>query len=99
MISHIDFYCFQIVKKTSFSGFLLTKFPQRILIILIKFPGSTKKILKLVAQNVERCLSYLPSYFFNSQIWLYPLMEDCHFSYITKLWKTNTNVVMGVVKD
>jgi len=61
MISHIDFYCFQIVKKTSFSGFLLTKFPQRILIILIKFPGSTKKILKLVAQNVERCLSYLPS--------------------------------------
>jgi hypothetical protein len=48
-------------QKTSFSGFLLTKFPEVILIFLFKFPDSTKKVLQSVAKNVEMCFSYLPS--------------------------------------
>jgi hypothetical protein len=79
------------LSKNKFFRFSSDQIPRKNFNFSFEISRFYKKILQLVAKNVERCLSYLPSYFFNSQIWLCPLMEDCHFSYMTKLWKTNSN--------
>jgi len=49
-----------------------------------KFPNCQLFMIR-VAKNIERFWFFLLSYLVCSQIWLNHLMDDCHFSYITKL--------------
>lgn len=53
------------------------------------------RILCMVQAGSQKNINIFISYFFNSQIWLYQLMYDCHRNYITKLKKQKQNTVWG----
>jgi hypothetical protein len=72
-----------------YKGYSMEKMAEICQISIFFFPNCQIFMMKFqqVAKNIEGLWFFLLSYLVWSQIWLYHLMDDCHFSYITNLQK------------